>query len=125
MRQADIYVMPSNYLEGWGTVIGEAMAVGCCVVSSTGPGGAPWLIDHGRTGYLFPSGNLDALCAVLSPLIGNAGLRRAIGQAASEKMRTEWSPEVAAERLIALCGALLAGRKVPAFRSGPCSPCQG
>jgi glycosyltransferase involved in cell wall biosynthesis len=121
MRQADIYVMPSNYLEGWGAVIGEAMAAGCCVVSSAGPGGAPWLIEHGRTGYLFSIGNLDALCAVLSPLIANPGQCRIIGQAAWEKMHSGWSPEVAAERFIHLATGLLGRGVPPDYQDGPYS----
>jgi glycosyltransferase involved in cell wall biosynthesis len=121
MRQADIYVMPSNYLEGWGTVIGEAMAAGCCVVSSTAPGAAPWLIEHGRTGYLFPSGDLDALCAILSMLIDNPGQCRAIGLAAWQKMHTKWSPEVAAERFVHLAAGLLGRGVPPDYQDGPCS----
>jgi len=121
MRQADIYVMSSNYLEGWGAVINEAMAAGCCVVSSTGPGAAPWLIDHGRTGYLFPSGNLDGLCKVLASLIDNPMQCRAIGQAAWEKMHSRWSPEVAAERFIQLASGLLGRGVPPDYPDGPCS----
>ena len=40
MRAAHIYVLPSSFQEGWGVVINEAMAMGCCVVSSNGPGAA-------------------------------------------------------------------------------------
>lgn len=78
MRKANIYLMPSNFQEGWGAVINEAMSEGCCVVSSTGPGAAPWLIEHGKTGYLFPSGNLDALCDVLTPLLDHPSRCREI-----------------------------------------------
>ena len=44
MLKADIFLMTSNYREGWGAVINEAMDSGCCVVSSKGPGAAP-LVD--------------------------------------------------------------------------------
>jgi len=121
MSSSHIYVLTSSYLEGWGVVINEAMASGCCVVSSTGPGAAPWLIEPGRTGYLFRSGNLNELCSVLSPLIDNLSHCREVGRNAWEKMRTLWSPEVAAERLIRLISGLLGSEPVPDYSDGPCS----
>ena len=34
MRGADIFLFTSNYLEGWGAVVNEAMQSGCAVVAS-------------------------------------------------------------------------------------------
>lgn len=123
MEQADIYIFPSNFLEGWGAVINEAMAAGCCVVSSTGPGAAPWLIRHGETGYLFPSGDLSALCQILENLMRVPATAARIGGSAWQTMETEWSPKIAASRLLALSLGLLGKGPMPQFASGPCSPC--
>ena len=121
MKDADIYVMPSNYGEGWGAVINEAMASGCCVVSSNGPGAAPWLIDHGQNGYVFPSGNLNALCDILTSLINNPMQPHSIGQAAWQKIHAVWSPEAAADRFIHLAENLLGHVASSEFIEGPCS----
>ena len=111
----------SAIVTGGSKGLGEAMAAGSCVVSSTGPGGAPWLIEHGRTGYLFPSGDLNALCGALSPLVADLGQCSAIGQAAWEKMHTAWSPEVGAERFVHLATGLLERGVRPDYTDGPCS----
>ena len=61
MHQADIYVLPSNRYEGWGVVANEAMSDGAVLVASEQAGAAQVLIDHGRTGFLFPDGDVDRL----------------------------------------------------------------
>ena len=121
MRQADIFIMPSNYWEGWGAVINEAMGEGCCIISSTGPGAAPWLIRHGETGFLFPNGDVNALCSILEELFRSPKVTRQIGYRAWESMKDEWSPEVAASRLVELSLGLLGEGAIPNFSSGPCS----
>lgn len=121
MRQSGIYVMPSNYWEGWGAVINEAMGEGCCVVSSNGPGAAPWLIKHGETGFVFPNKDVNALCSILEELCHSPKQTREIGYRAWKSMRDEWSPEVAASRLVELSLGLLKKGPIPDFTSGPCS----
>jgi len=121
MLSAHIYVLPSNFEEGWGAVINEAMDAGCCVVSSDGAGAAPWLIHHGETGFLYPSGNFSALADILEELLADPGQCGAIGRKAWEHIHAQWSPEAAAERLIALCRGLLGASPMPDYPSGPCS----
>lgn len=123
MFSSHIYVMPSNYLEGWGAVINEAMAAGCCVVSSNGPGAAPWLIQSGETGYLFNSGNVLELCAILKKLLQYPKISDQIGICAWQNMKSEWSPEIAASRFVDLSLGILGKRPMPGFATGPCSPC--
>jgi glycosyltransferase involved in cell wall biosynthesis len=121
MLNADIYLMTSNYREGWGAVINEAMDSGCCVVSSKGPGAAPWLIEHERNGFLFESGNVSQLNRIVSSLLEQPEKCRKIGQEAWKTISEEWSPKVAAERFVALTEALLGRRPLPNFHLGPCS----
>lgn len=121
MCSSHIYVMPSSYYEGWGAVINEAMASGCCVVSSYGPGAAPWLIEHGKSGYLFPDGDIQELCLILSTIIDNHNICREIGLNAWSNIKNIWSPEVAAERLVNLVSGLLGTCPLPKYSVGPCS----
>ena len=114
--------MPSNFEEGWGAVINEAMAAGCCVVTSNGPGAAPWLIQQGHTGFMFESGNLAQLTDTLAGLLKKPEVCQEIGNCAWAAMRTEWTPNVAACRLIAHAEALLNRSDLPNFHTGPCSP---
>lgn len=59
MKSADLFVFPS-LAEGFGLVIGEAMAVGVPVLTTTNTGG-PELITDGREGWCVPAHNLEAL----------------------------------------------------------------
>ncbi len=121
MRRSGIYVLPSSETEGWGVVINEAMAEGCAVVASRQAGASCVLLEHGRNGMLFNSGDVPALAETLERLIRDPELRLRLGQAASETMRTLWSPEIGAQRLVTLCHGLLGQSAVPDYRSGPCA----
>ena len=120
MEHSDIFVMTSDFQEGWGVVLNEAMNSGCAVVSSHGPGGAPWLISDGENGMLYPSGDVEVLTERLRNLLEDPCLRRELGWHAYETIRESWTPAVAAERLVALCRSLLSGGG-PVEEDGPCS----
>ncbi len=121
MLNADIFLMTSNYREGWGAVINEAMDSGCCVVSSKGAGAAPILIEHGKNGYLFESGNVSQLCSIVTDLLEHPEKCREIGRQAWKTISEEWSPKCAAERFVALVEGLLGRRPLPNYHRGPCS----
>ena len=59
MREADLFVFPS-LAEGFGLVIGEAMAAGVPVLTTMNTGG-PELISDGREGWCVPAHDVDAL----------------------------------------------------------------
>jgi glycosyltransferase involved in cell wall biosynthesis len=120
MRRADVYVLPSSETEGWGMVVSEAMADGCAVVASTAAGASMVLIEDGINGMLSDPGDAIALSAKLEKLIRDPDLRRRMGHAAWQSMHDLWRPRVGAERLVALCSALVEGHTLPVFTSGPC-----
>ncbi|MBY0361802.1 MAG: glycosyltransferase family 4 protein [Phreatobacter sp.] len=70
--RADLFVMPSRY-EGYGMVLGEAMARGLPIVTTTG-GAAAETVPEGAA-IKVPPGDAGALAAGLSRLIGNPKLR--------------------------------------------------
>ena len=123
MRQADVYVLPSNRYEGWGAVANEAMSDGAVLVANRQAGVAQILIDPGRTGFLFKDENIRALATVLRMVLADASLRETVRQAAWREMQRLWHPRVGAERLIALCEGLLGLAPMPAYTDGPCCPC--
>ena len=124
MRAADIYVLPSSQEEGWGVVIGEAMSEGCAVIASADAGAAPLLIQHGKTGYLFPMDNVECLEKYLEILVANPEMVSRMGVEGWRFMMSTWSPEVAAERLLMLSEGLFGSGKMPRYITGPCSPVQ-
>lgn len=120
MRQADVYVLPSDRHEGWGVVANEAMSEGAVLVANEQAGAARVLVDHGRTGFLFKDGDVGALVRILRTLLDDAALRVKIRQAAWLDMQRVWHPRVGAERLIGLSEGLLGRSPMPDYAEGPC-----
>ncbi len=120
MAGADIYVCTSNKLEGWGSVIYEGLAAGCAVIATSKAGATPFLIEDGRTGYVFRSGDAGSLSKKLTACLKDAKGAERMGQRAYEQMQELWNPKTAASRLITVSDRLLAGRSY-FFDEGPLS----
>lgn len=110
MRGSDIYLMTSDYKEGWGAVVNEAMNEGCAIAASAGAGAVPFLIRHRHNGMVFPSGNTDKLAAVLDELCSDASLRSRLGIEAYKTIAGEWNAKEAALRLLNFAESALAGQ---------------
>ncbi len=74
LRAFDVFVM-SSYLEGLGTSIMDAHALGVPVVA-TRTGGIPELVEDGVTGLLAPPRNPTSLAAAMLRFLDDEGLRR-------------------------------------------------
>ena len=59
MKDSDVFLFTSNYLEGWGAVVNEAMQCGCAVVASKEAGSVPFLIKDGENGLSYKNGDCD------------------------------------------------------------------
>jgi glycosyltransferase involved in cell wall biosynthesis len=87
---ADLMVLPSVY-DAFGVVVNEAMLCGCVVAASDHVGAARDLIAQGRTGFVYPCGDVEALAGVLLRAFGNPARLKEMGQGARARMET-WSP---------------------------------
>ncbi len=121
MEQAHVFLATSDRQEGWGAVINESMNSGCALIAGKGMGAAPYLITPGENGYLFNHKRPEQAAEYALILAQNADLRRRLGMAAYETVKTLWNPQVAAQRLYACIEAELAGRELPEYREGPLS----
>ncbi len=79
-------VFPSKWPEPLGNVVYEAMSKGRAVIG-TRPGGHEDMIEDGETGLLVGAGDVDELTAAMARLLGDAGLREELGEAARERSR--------------------------------------
>ncbi len=87
---ADLMVLPSVY-DAFGVVVNEAMLCGCPVIASDHVGAARDLIADGRTGFVYPCGQVDALAVLLQRALANRAQLLELGRAARVRMET-WSP---------------------------------
>ncbi|TMJ65598.1 MAG: glycosyltransferase family 4 protein [Alphaproteobacteria bacterium] len=85
---ADILVVPSRY-EPFGMVILEGMLHGLAIVAAD-VGGPAEILEHGRTGLLFPPRDVVALSSALQRLLKNPEERRELGRAAAREVRSKW-----------------------------------
>jgi glycosyltransferase involved in cell wall biosynthesis len=102
---ADLFVWPGTG-EAYGIAYLEAQAAGLPVVAQA-TGGVPAVVRHGVTGLLMPAGDDAAYAAAMVRLIGEADLRRRLGQAAQSFVTEERSLTAAASRLRGLLEPLL------------------
>lgn len=98
---AQVMVLPS-FAEGLPVVLMEALALGRPVIS-TYIAGIPELVEHGKSGWLVPSGSSDALAAAMrtalqTPLeeLGQ------MGKAGAEKVAQQHDATLEASKLVAL-----------------------
>jgi D-inositol-3-phosphate glycosyltransferase len=82
---ADVVVMPSLY-ESFGMVALEAMACGTPVVASN-VGGLSSVVRHGKTGFLVPAREPQALAARLGQLLADPPLRKRLGECGAQVAR--------------------------------------
>lgn len=80
---ADAFVLPSTK-EPYGTVYGEAMAVGLPVIGWRA-GNLPYLADHGVEGLLVETGDIAKLGEALQSLAYDERLRHDLGDAAAHR----------------------------------------
>ena len=122
MLNSDLFLMTSGRGEGWGMVVNEALGCGCGVIANRESGAAPWLVEHGKNGFLYENEALDELLDEIAATSCERLLD--MGRLGHRRMMQEWSARVAAGRVIDLSAKLLAGDLESAqrlFRDGPCS----
>ena len=88
-READVVLVPSRS-EGLPNVVLEAMGHGVPVVA-TAVGGVPELVVHACTGYLAPTGDVEALAAATSALLRDRELSAVIGRNARRLVTERFS----------------------------------
>jgi glycosyltransferase involved in cell wall biosynthesis len=121
MGSTHIYVLPSNFQEGWGAVVNEAMSSGCCVVSSSGVGSAGFLINSGENGFVYKNGSINQLTRILSLLLRNPETAAEAGNMARKTIQN-WSPDNAARRFLNLANTLSEGKPAEKlYKEGLCS----
>ncbi|MCA0303454.1 MAG: glycosyltransferase family 4 protein [Proteobacteria bacterium] len=106
---ADLLVLPSDGLETWGLVVNEAMACGVPAVVSDAVGCGPDLVEAGRTGAVFPLGDVGRLVTAITSVLAldPAAVRRDV----ADRMNV-YSPRSAAVAIVEAATTLARGTRV-------------
>ena len=84
---SDCLVLPSDGRETWGWVVNEAMSCARPAIVSDAVGCGPDLVCEGRTGAVFPLGNIAVLSRIIMALARNPAHMRAMGERARAGLR--------------------------------------
>jgi glycosyltransferase involved in cell wall biosynthesis len=101
----DLLVHPAT-MEGLGVSLLQAASAGVPILASAA-GGIPEAVRDGLNGVLVPPGDTAALGAALGQLLGDAALRRRLGEGGRELMRREFSIDTMVEGNLAVYRELL------------------
>ncbi len=107
LRTVDVYVAPNLGGESFGVILVEAMSAGAPVLASD-LDAFRRVLDDGRVGVTFPTGDTDALATSLLGLLARPERRAELSQAASTWVRRyDWS--TVADELVAVYETVAAG----------------
>lgn len=121
MEAANIYMFTSDYNEGWGAVLNEAMNSGCAIIASHAIGSVPFLIEDGINGLVYKFGNNIQLFEKLKLLVDNINLREQLGRNAYITLNELWNARIATHRLYNLMTNWINDTNTETYDSGPCS----
>ena len=121
MEEAAILMFTSNFEEGWGAVLNEAMNSGCAVVASHAAGSVPYLLKHRENGLIFENEKVDDLYRCVKYLLDHPQEQERLGANAYKTIVQDWNPTIAAERFFALVESIRKSGRCDLFGDGPCS----
>jgi len=107
LRRSDIFVLPS-VAEVLPVALMEAQAVGLPAVA-TAVGGTSEIVLDGRSGFLVPPGDLEALAEKLQLLIHQPRLRIALGELGSRHVMARFDVNGLNDRLIQIYRRVIGG----------------
>ncbi|MFJ8830276.1 glycosyltransferase family 4 protein [Micromonospora aurantiaca] len=105
LRSVHLYVAPNTGGESFGMILTEALAAGATVVASD-LDAFRRVLDGGRAGLLFPTGDATALAAALSELLDDDG-RRAGLTACGDQVVANFDWPVVARRVLEVYAAAI------------------
>jgi glycosyltransferase involved in cell wall biosynthesis len=115
-RLGDLFVLPSRGPgETWGLALNEAMAAGRPLIAGSKVGGARDVVAEGVTGWMFESGNLPQLTAVVKRGLTCDQATLAAMSWAAQQASVRWSVEAAAASLESAVLQFARGHGMPQF----------
>jgi glycosyltransferase involved in cell wall biosynthesis len=107
LERADVFVHPARW-EGFGLVLLEAMLARLPIVASR-VSSIPEIVVDGETGYLVPADDVERFTSATAALLEDAERRKAFGDAALDRARSEFSVERMATGTLAVYAKAIDG----------------
>lgn len=120
MEEANIFLFTSDFNEGWGVVLNEAMNSGCACIASHIIGSSGFLIKHEENGLIYKDGDFLDLYNKVVRLINDRDYTNKLGINAYNTILNTWNAKEAAKRFVILNECLKRKEETP-FIDGPCS----
>ena len=121
MEESEIFTFTSDRNEGWGAVLNESMNSACAVVASNAIGAVPFLLKNGENAFSYKDGDFEDFYTKVKACLDDKKLSAKLGKNAYLTMLNEWTPKIAAERLLDLCKSSIDGIQLVEYENGPCS----
>lgn len=121
MEKTELFLFTSDFNEGWGAVLNEAMNSACATVASHAAGATPFLVKHGENGLIYKNGDFDDLYIKTKALLQNDEKRRALSENAYHTIIDLWNANLAAKRFLRLAEEIKKHGTCDLYEDGPCS----
>lgn len=121
MEETGIYLFTSDFQEGWGAVLNEAMNSGCAVIASHAIGAVPYLVKHYENGIIYKNGDAEDLYNKVKYLLVNPDEQKRLGKSAYNTIIKTWNANVAATRLLEFISEINKKGYCDLYDEGPCS----
>jgi glycosyltransferase involved in cell wall biosynthesis len=95
LGSTDIYLFPSHF-EGCPNALLEAMMAGCLCMAWKIDGITDFVLENGRTGFIFKTGAYDEMADTVLRLHHDRSLLRSISEKAAEEARIRFTPDITA-----------------------------
>jgi glycosyltransferase involved in cell wall biosynthesis len=108
-QESTVFVLPTSWIEGFPTVLTEAMDAGLAIVTTPIRGAADHLVE-GENVLFVESGDIDALAAAISTLLRDPALRDRMAAANRDVLR-RFEPDVVAAEYLEILESLAGERR--------------
>lgn len=119
--ESDILIATSDYNEGWGAHVNEAMGNGCAVIASKALGCVPFLIKNKKNGIVFKNKNQKELNKKCFALITDQKKLQNVKMNGYKSIIDLWNGKIAAERLCDYFYESITHHRHKKYKNGPMS----
>lgn len=120
MCSSHALVFSSDFNEGWGAVVNEAMDSACVPIVSHAVGSSPFLIENKKNGLIYKMGNIKDLVDKISLLIDNLDVCKSYMNESAKTVKNLYNGDIAGYRLIETSNNIL-NNKYSIYNNGPMS----